>query len=387
MNHSQSVHEPSIVQLIRETNTDTSAPQNQSHNSTIFKMPETNPLHSSSNLGPRVQQNENHQNTQILGLDILANQSKMHSTPTGTHDHNNNNNLQTESSNTHRDETFKGMDNEEEDANDYAFNEEERDFHVDNEDSDNDNREENMIFDESNEDVITEKRKLLFKIYCMERKGVTLTQKFTMMNSFEELKNEYDRVAHEHNVTSSVAFSRKMLMMSVTAMEYLNSKFDPFDISLDGWSESVHENVTDYDDVFGELYEKYHTKAQIAPEIKLMLMLGGSGFMFHLTNSMFKNSNQMPSMMTNFAGMNINANNNYATNATNATNSQNNVSMRAPIGVDDILSELKNSRDLDSMSDDTQSVISNASVDNKFIKIRKAKRGKRSHKSRVHLDI
>lgn len=381
MNHSQSVHEPSIVQLIRETSTDTSAPQNQSHNSTIFKMPETNPLHSSSLSGPRMEQNESHQNNQILGMDILANKSKMHSTTTVTDDKNN---LQTESSNTHRDETFNGMDNEEEDANDYTFNEEERDFHVDDEDSDNENREENMIFDESNEDVIAEKRKLLFKIYCMERKGVTLTQKFTMMNSFEELKNEYDRVAHEHNVTSSIAFSRKMLMMSVTAMEYLNSKFDPFDINLDGWSESVHENVTDYDDVFGELYEKYHTKAQIAPEIKLMLMLGGSGFMFHLTNSMFKNSNQMPSMMTNFAGVNINAHNNHATNANNA---QNNVSMRAPIGVDDILSELKNSRDLDSMSDDTQSVVSNASVDNKFIKIRKAKRGKRSQKSRVHLDI
>ena len=142
------------------------------------------------------------------------------------------------------------------------------------------------------------------------------------MNSFEELKNEYERVAHEHNVTSSIAFSRKMLMMSVTAIEYLNGKFDPFDINLDGWSESVHENVTDYDDVFGELYEKYHTKAQIAPEIKLMLMLGGSGFMFHLTNSMFKNNNQIPSMMTNFAGVNNNIN--------AATSQNNNMSMNPP---------------------------------------------------------
>ena len=33
----------------------------------------------------------------------------------------------------------------------------------------------------------------------------------------------------------------------------LNSKFDPFDIKLDGWSEAVNENLDDYDDVFGEL--------------------------------------------------------------------------------------------------------------------------------------
>ena len=39
--------------------------------------------------------------------------------------------------------------------------------------------------------------------------------------------------------------------------EFLNNKFDPFDIKLDGWSEAVNENVDDYDDVFGELHEKY----------------------------------------------------------------------------------------------------------------------------------
>ena len=48
--------------------------------------------------------------------------------------------------------------------------------------------------------------------------------------------------------------------------------------------------MNDYDDVFEELHEKYKEKAQMAPEIKLLLMLGGSGFMFHLTNTMFKSS-------------------------------------------------------------------------------------------------
>ena len=81
-----------------------------------------------------------------------------------------------------------------------------------------------------------------------------------------------------------------MLIAFVTAIEFLNNKFDPADLKLDGWSESVHENVHDYDDVFEELHEKYKEKASMAPELKLMLMLGGSGFMFHLTNTMFKSS-------------------------------------------------------------------------------------------------
>ena len=207
----------------------------------------------------------------------------------------------------------------------------------------------------------------------MERKGISLTRKYSMMNSLEELRNEYDRVSHEHNVTSSIRFSRKMLMMSVTAMEYLNNKFDPFDINLDGWSESVHENVTDYDDVFAELYEKYHTKAQIAPEVKLMLMLGGSGFMFHLTQSLFKTT--LPGMINQFAGIQKQVEENNR-----------NAPMSQPIGVDDILSELRNSRDLDSMSDDTQSVISNVSAENKYIKIKQAKR-KNKRKHNIHLDL
>jgi hypothetical protein len=40
--------------------------------------------------------------------------------------------------------------------------------------------------------------------------------------------------------------------------------------------------------VFEELYVKYKTKMHVAPEVKLIMMLGGSAMMFHLTNSMFK---------------------------------------------------------------------------------------------------
>jgi len=45
-----------------------------------------------------------------------------------------------------------------------------------------------------------------------------------------------------------------MMMGLVTGMELMNNKFNPFDWKLDGWSESVHENVDDYDEVFEELY-------------------------------------------------------------------------------------------------------------------------------------
>ena len=99
------------------------------------------------------------------------------------------------------------------------------------------------------------------------------------------------------------------MMAAITGIEYLNNKFDPFDIKLDGWSESINENITDYDEVFEELSEKYGGKTEMAPEIKLLMMLGGSAFMFHLTNTMFKSSipgmddilKQNPDLMNQFA--------------------------------------------------------------------------------------
>jgi hypothetical protein len=100
-----------------------------------------------------------------------------------------------------------------------------------------------------------------------------------------------------------------MLMACITGVEFLNNRFDPFDVKLTGWSESIHENINDYNDVFEELHEKYHTKTKMAPELKLMFMVGGSAFMFHLTNSMFKSQlpglgdimKQNPDLMKQFA--------------------------------------------------------------------------------------
>ena len=123
------------------------------------------------------------------------------------------------------------------------------------------------------------------------------------------MRYEKKRIIEEREAENSIKFQRKMMMAFITGLEFLNNRYDPFDIKLDGWSESVHENVNDYDEVFEELHEKYKEKTHIAPELKLMLMLGGSAFMFHLTSTMFKTSlpgmndimQQNPDLMKQFA--------------------------------------------------------------------------------------
>jgi hypothetical protein len=164
------------------------------------------------------------------------------------------------------------------------------------------------------EEIQKEKAELLRLLDRLEAKGIKLSKRFTMESNIEEMQNEYTRITERRAVEQSVKFQRKMLIAFVTAIEFLNNKFDPADLKLDGWSESVHENAHDYDDVFEELHEKYKEKASMAPELKLMLMLGGSGFMFHLTNTMFKTSlpgmgevfKQNPDLMNQFAKATVN---------------------------------------------------------------------------------
>ena len=140
----------------------------------------------------------------------------------------------------------------------------------------------------SQEDINNEKAELLYQFDRMEKKGFKIPKTFCMDSSLEEMKTEYELMKKDKEIDASVSFQRKIMLAFTSGVEFLNNKFDPFDIKLDGWSENVHESIDDYDDVFEELHNKYKSKSQMSPEMKLLMMMGGSAFMFHLTNTMFK---------------------------------------------------------------------------------------------------
>ena len=146
----------------------------------------------------------------------------------------------------------------------------------------------------SKEASLKEKFKFLQKLEELEKKGVKLTKHYDMDSNLLEMKGEYETIVAEKEKKNSVKFQGKMLMAAITGLEFLNNRFDPFDVKLDGWSEQINENIDDYDDIFAELHEKYQSKASMAPELKLLFQLGGSAMMVHMTNSMFKSA--MPGM-------------------------------------------------------------------------------------------
>lgn len=167
----------------------------------------------------------------------------------------------------------------------------------------------------SPEETLLEKFKVLRKLEEIERKGAKLTKKYSMDSPLNEMQGEYEMIIAEKERSNSCKFQGKMLMAAITGLEFLNTKFDPFDVKLDGWAEQVNENIDDYDEIFGELHEKYKSKAKMAPELKLLFQLGGSAIMVHMTNTMFKSSlpgmddimRQNPDLMQQFTSAAVNS--------------------------------------------------------------------------------
>lgn len=167
----------------------------------------------------------------------------------------------------------------------------------------------------SKEETLREKFKYLRKLEALEKKGVELSKKYSMESSLTEMMGEYETIMEEKAKQNSIKFQGNMLMAVINGIEFLNGKFDPFDIKLDGWSDQVQENITDYDDIFAELHEKYKSKASMAPELKLLFQLGGSAMMVHMTNTMFKSAmpgmddilRQNPDLMRSFQSAAVNS--------------------------------------------------------------------------------
>ena len=256
----------------------------------------------------------------------------------------------------------------------------------------NTNEKQSFYNEISNEEIEKEKIELLYQFDRMEKKGVKLPQRFSMESSLGDMKEEFERIKRDKEVDASVAFQKKMLLAFTSGVEFLNGRFDPFDVKLDGWSENMHESIDDYDDVCEELHHKYKSKSKMSPEIKLIMMMSSSAFMFHLTNTMFKSAlpqvgdvlKQNPNLMKQFAAATANTmaqsgndqtgmssmfsnmfggggggggGNPGMMNGGNQVPNQN-FKMNGPSNMDDILKNLGNDERLETMSTATPSEIS-----------------------------
>jgi hypothetical protein len=116
-----------------------------------------------------------------------------------------------------------------------------------------------------------------------QNSGVKLSQNYSINSDYKTMKFEYDLHSGIRSKQNAIKWMAGMMIGIVGGIELLNDKLNPFDIKFDNtWSSKVATDITDYHDVLGKIYEKYTSPGkEMAPELKLFLMLTGSAVSIH----------------------------------------------------------------------------------------------------------
>jgi hypothetical protein len=131
---------------------------------------------------------------------------------------------------------------------------------------------------------------------------------------YDEVEDEYETALEDKKKKEAKKLYSWWFMTAVNTMEYANAAFNPFDINLDGWAESVNDDMESYDEVFGKLYEKYKG-GEMSPELTLVMRLGFSAAVTSFTNKALSTATpgfndvirQSPELMKMFSNATVNS--------------------------------------------------------------------------------
>jgi hypothetical protein len=128
------------------------------------------------------------------------------------------------------------------------------------------------------------KRAMLKALETWHEKGfIKEMSRLNMESDFDEIEDEYESALEDKRKRDAVKIQGNWLITMVNTIEYGNSMFDPFGVSLDGWGESISEDIDSYNEIFEELHEKYKG-GKMSPELSLLLRLGFSASVVHFSN-------------------------------------------------------------------------------------------------------
>jgi len=167
----------------------------------------------------------------------------------------------------------------------------------------------------SEREIRRKKRMMLKKLEEWNDKGLLKTySNFTLDSNFDEIEDEYESAIEDKRRKDSVKLQGWWFTTFVNTIEYGNAAFDPFGLNLDGWGEQISEDLDSYDEIFGELYEKYKG-GKMAPELSLLLRIGFSAAVVNFTNKALSTSvpgfndviRQSPELMKAFTNATVNS--------------------------------------------------------------------------------
>jgi hypothetical protein len=106
---------------------------------------------------------------------------------------------------------------------------------------------------------------------------------------YEEVEEEYDAVLEKIRRKKSINLQKDILFNVMNFIEFSNSWVDPFGLKLEGLADKTTEELDSYEDIFGELYDKWKG-GKVPPELALFCKVGFSIAMLHMSNNVLSST-------------------------------------------------------------------------------------------------
>ena len=142
-------------------------------------------------------------------------------------------------------------------------------------------------------DIIKAKLRYLAHFKKMEKRGISLSKRYSFEDDVNEMAAEFDVQSEENSKRQAVQMQTSFLKACITGAEKLNKRWDPLDLDLDGWADTIDEDQDEYEDIFEEIHAEY-MGAGMGPFFRLACKLAMSGTMVHMSNKHL--GNVMPGM-------------------------------------------------------------------------------------------
>ncbi|AAK14521.1 unnamed protein product [Ectocarpus sp. 4 AP-2014] len=135
------------------------------------------------------------------------------------------------------------------------------------------------------EELLHEKVEMLTRIANLSKNGFTTTKKWDVKDDIDEIRYECYRMQRESNSKKSMKIMRRVLVTITTLVETGNAYFNPFNLRLDGFSESMMLNLDDYDDCFEQIHHKYSGRSSVGPEMQILFTFMSAAIFHHAGNA------------------------------------------------------------------------------------------------------
>ena len=110
-------------------------------------------------------------------------------------------------------------------------------------------------------------------------------KRFTIESDLEDIRLEIKKVRAQKKRENALKFMGLATYTTAKGIEVLFDKLEFINIDLGGWSGSLKHNMSDFDEVFSELYEKYRGSGKgLPPEIRFLILFLTSAVNFVIMN-------------------------------------------------------------------------------------------------------